>query len=162
MPERMGGLLDAVLRGIDDTVPVAERIDRSAALKALIDDYQGHARNDATLPTINSLTTGAELKWAIALLDPSIQLAMLKKYSDTVLGKVVTGVESPELVEQRKLRHWLAKFMAVVAMSMILIMFLAVVSVIYKSDKLPEGSIFSSIMTTAVEILKLVFSSGLK
>lgn len=165
MPHGMGGLLDAVLRGIDDNAPVADRMDRSEALKTLIDGYQQYTHNDATLPSINSLTTGAELKWAIALLNPHVQVTLLKKYSDTVLGVPTVPVipmEAPHVTEERRLRHWFLKFLAWLATSIIVVMTLAVVSTIVKSNSLPDGSIFSSIMSTAVEILKLVFSTGIK
>lgn len=155
------GLLLQVLKAIDDNKTISERLGKSEALRKLVDEYTVHQDQDASLPTLTNLTTGRELKSALDMLPPEHQLSILTNYFHKVHGSSPPGqiVETPVQIEERKLRHWFVKFATAAIAAILLIMVGAVVSVIIKTGTLPNASIFTSIMTTATEILKLIFST---
>jgi len=147
-------LMEDILHRVDDRERVIERMERSPALKQLVEDYQKYTRDDATLHNITMFTTGADLKMAIRRLEPDTQLTLLKKYSDTIRG-VVHG-EPLGQVEERRTRHWLIKLFGVVASSILLIMVTAVVSAMFRTNTTANTSVTTSIFSTIGEIVKLI------
>lgn len=151
-------LLELVLQGINDREPVTERMERSQALRELVEGYQHYTRDDATLPTITSVTSGAELKNAVRHLKPEAQLILLKKYSDTING--VAPVESAEKIEERREHQWFVKLISVVASSILLIMVVALVSALLRSKEGPDANVVTEFITTTLEIIELIFEGS--
>jgi hypothetical protein len=148
-------LMETVLQRVDDRERVTERMEKSVALRELVEGYQQYTRDDANLANITTLTTGLELKEALRRLTPEAQLTLLKKYSDTIHG--VVTVEPADQVEERRNRHWLFKLFGLVASSILLIMVASFVSIVVNGHGAGDASVFTSVMSTTLEIAKLIF-----
>jgi len=160
-------LLEAVLFRINDTERVVERMEKSSALRELVEGYQHYTFDDATLVNVSSIMTGAEFKEALRRLKPEIQVTLLKKYCDTLHGVAVPApvvvpavtTEPEAQIEERRNRHWMIKLCGILLSSILLIMVATFASVVAKGVG-ADSSVFTSAMTNIVEIAKLVF--GLK
>jgi hypothetical protein len=84
-------------------------------------------------------------------------LTLLKKYSDIVQG--LTYEESHERIEERKLHNWAVKFFMSAAASLAFLVAGGMLMLAYKTNELPDGEIFASIVESATEVLKLIFES---
>lgn len=150
-----------ILKGIDDQRPVLDHSEKRGPLNELIDAYMFHAIHNDALPNVTVATTGAQLKDALELLEPEIELELLKKYSDGQRAilyphlKLANMHESPEKVEERRLRHWLIKTGFILVNLFIGGVFFAA----YRSGDLPDSKVVGPIMSMVTEVAKLIFSS---
>lgn len=158
-------LLEAVLARVADHERVTERMEKSTALRDLVDGYHNYARDDATLVNITTLTTGAELKEALRQLKPEAQLTLLKKYSDTVHGVVppappaaTVSAEHIEQAEERKNRNWFMRLCMLVISSIVMLVSATFVSIVVKNHG-GDAGVFASTLTNIIEIAKLVFGA---
>jgi hypothetical protein len=148
-------LMEAVLHRVSDHERVIERMEKSPALRELVESYHHFTQDDANLANITSLTTGAELKDALRQLKPEAQIDLLKKYCDTIHG--VVAAEPAHQVEERRNRHWMLRFCVLVGSSILLIMLATFASVVFKGTG-ADTNVFTSVMSTTLEIAKLIFN----
>ncbi len=150
-----------ILKGIDDHRPVLSHSDQRGPLNELIEQYMLHAIHNDALPNITNLTTGLELKSALELLDPELELELVKRYSDAQravlyphLTLAAAVPEAPEKAEGRKLRHFLIKS-AVVSSYLFIggVLFAA-----YRGGGLGDSKVIGPIMSLASDAAKLIFS----
>jgi len=155
-------LMEAVLHRVADNERVTERMERSHALRVLVEAYQHFTQDDANLVNITSVTTGAEFKEALRHLKPEHQVDLLKKYCDTLHGVAPAVVSAPTepiaQIEERQNRHWMLKLCVLVASSILLIMVTTFASVIFKGTG-ADANVFTSTMSNIVEIAKLIFGT---
>jgi hypothetical protein len=76
-----GDLLEAVLAGISDTLTMGAHPAGPSPFNELLKAYQFQCGRDDRLPKVNNDSTGRELKDAIALLDPVMQVSLLNRYA---------------------------------------------------------------------------------
>lgn len=155
-----------ILRTIDDAKPVLSHSDQNQPLKDLIASYMVHAVHNDQLPNITNLTTGLELKEALELLEPDVELDLLKQYSDgrraalyPHLKPVSSFGESQAAIDERRQRHWMARFFMMTGTVLVLMIAGGVITLGYKAGAMPDSKVFSSIMTTVSDIAKLIFST---
>lgn len=155
-------LLNQVLQGVDDNRPLLQRMETSEALRVLVDEYNKFAQTLFEVPSaVTGLTEGRHFKAALRKLDPDAQLTLLKKYSDVLHGRHTQALEN-EKAEERKHRHWVVKATLIFVGCGILLIAGAMVAFAYKSGALPDSAVVSTIIKPALEILKLIFSVGVK
>ena len=151
-----------ILKGINDQRPVLTHSDKRGPLNELIDQYMLHAIHNDALPNINNLTTGQELKEALELLEPEVELELIKNYSDSQRAiffphlKPVSSVpEAPEKVDERKLKHFLIKA-GFICMNLFVggVLFAA-----YRAGGLPDSKVIGPIMSMVSDVAKVIFST---
>lgn len=149
-----------ILKGIDDIKPVMSHSSEHTPLNNLIASYMKHAIHDDNLPNITQLTSGADFKAAISLLEPEIMIDLLKAFVDeqrTVLHGWQPK-ESADKVAARDLKHWLIKFGAFAFYTT----FGGMVIAVYRSGAMANGDVAKSIFGRAVDVAKLIFSISTK
>ncbi len=161
-------LVQAVLKGIKDDRQIAAHLVVGTPLWTLIETYNKVAMNDDNLPAIMSSTTGGEMKVAIGLMQPDVQVAILHKYCQStktldvhpVVPVVIPATNDETLrVEERKFKLYIAKLFMTGLMILMFVVVGAVIAISVKNGELANEGLISTIMTTAGEIIKLIFSS---
>ncbi len=157
-------LHERILHGIKDDSLVLTKAESRGPLHKLVEDYMVLAIHDDQLPNITVATTGRELKDALELLEPEIELELLRKYVDAqneILYPHLrrAEVETAAAVDERKHRHWLIKVTAIT----LLVFFLggvgAVGAIAFRSGNLPDSKVITVLMSFASDVAKLIFSS---
>lgn len=153
-------LVHAILKGVSDSRPVAD-LSTASPLRDLVERYNRYANHDDNLPRVLSLTTGGELKTAIGMMDPEIQVALLHKYSEATktLDEPTVYAEDPVKADERKFRLYVARLMITSFVVLMLIVIGAVIALSVKSGELANEGLISTIMETAAEIVKLILSA---
>jgi hypothetical protein len=149
-----------ILKGIDDVKPVMSHSSAHTPLNNLIASYMKLAVHDDNLPNITQLTTGADFKAAISLLDAEILIDLLKAFVDEQ-RTVLHGwhpKESAEKVADRNLKHWLIKFGAFAFYTT----FGGLIFAVYRSGAMDNGDVVKAIFSRAVDVAKLIFSISTK
>lgn len=103
-------LVQAILSGVSNESLIDSHVVIPTPLRDLLRNYNKIAMNDARLPVVTEQTTGAELKKAIAMLEPADQVALLHTYSQATrkFDEPVTS-EDHSVTEERKLRAVMRK-----------------------------------------------------
>lgn len=155
-------LVHAILKGIADTRTIDAHISIPSPLRDLIEQYNKIARNDDRLPAILASSTGKELKDAVNLMDPEIQVAMLHKYSiaTKTLDTPTVYAEDPIKSDERRFRLYVAKVLVTGLIVLMLVVIGAVIALSVKSGALANEGLISTIMTTATEIIKVMIGSS--
>lgn len=153
-------LLEDILRGISDDRLLVNRREEASPLGDLIDSYKKASQNNDNLETLNSDWTGRDLKEAIKKVPSDEQLTMLYKYMVAVKspGDPFSYAEHPREADERRHRHWIVKTAVVSAILMTFAIIGAVIALAVSSGQVEKGVMVDTFMSTALEILKLVFS----
>lgn len=156
-------LHERILKGVKDDSLVLAKAETRGPLHELIDAYMVYAIHDDQLPNITVATTGRELKDALELLEPDIELELLKKYSDAQTAilyphlKPAAAVETAEVVAKRNLRHWLIKWISIVMLIFFLGGIGAVTTIGYRTGHI-DNKLITVFVSFAGDIAKLIFS----
>lgn len=148
-----------ILRGLADSKELGEHID-DYALQALLDAYNHRAHHDDSLVPLGYHHTGKDLKNALAQLPGEDQLVMLYPYAQAVF-QLLPYVEDQRSIDERRLRHWLVKAAFMVLAPIPCLIAGAMVVIAVREGIMPDGALSSSLMSTATEMLKLIFTSSL-
>lgn len=155
-------LVHAILKGIADHRPIDNHISIPSPLRDLIEQYNKVAINNDNLPNILASSTGADLKKAVGMMDPEIQVAILHKYSvaTKTLDTPTVYAEDPVRVDERRFRLYVAKLLITGVIVLALIVIGAVIALSVKSGAIANEGLISTIMTTATEIIKVILGSS--
>lgn len=156
-------LCERILSGVRDDSLVLSKAESRGPLHELIDAYMLYAIHNDLLPNITVATTGRELKDALELLEPDIELELLRKYSDAQTAILYPHLkkateESAEVVASRNLRHTLIKMVTITALILVITGVGAVSAVAYRNGKLPDNKVITVFMQFATDVAKLIFS----
>lgn len=157
-------LNERILKDIRDDSLVLSKAESRGPLNELVDAYMIHALNNDNLPNITVATTGRELKDALELLEPDIELELLKNYSDAQTEILYphlkkASVESAEAVAKRNLNHSLIKMSFMTLLFVLIAGVGAVGAIAFKSGNLPDAKLVTVFMTFASDMAKLIFTS---
>lgn len=151
-------LAQQILKGIDDGEPVVPLVCVASPLGDLIAGYNREPQ--AVLVPITPETTGAQFKAALDSLSPEVLVTLLSKYSiatKTLMTPTVYA-EDPEKTENRRQRHWLIKFSAIVAAAMMFIVVGASMAIGYRAGVI-DNAVVQTAMTAATEIFRFLFTN---
>lgn len=155
-------LVHSILKGIADDRALDGHFHAASPLRDFVEHYNKIALHDDNLPKITALSTGLQLKEAVSLLDAEEQVALLHKYSKATktLDTPDEYREDPAKVEMRKMRMFMFKmcvwFLALLSVIMIgLTVFFA-----FKHGNMTNEGVFSTLIKTIGEILKVILSTS--
>ncbi len=153
-------LLAAILRGIDDDTPLASNILIASPLRDLVQAYNKKALIESALPAITGDSTGADLKMAIGNMRAEDQVELLQKYSAATktLDAPMVYSEDPKVTDERRLRHWMMKTFILLTGVLVCIIIGVTVAVMVHNKMFPPASVITTIINSATEIIKLIFS----
>lgn len=145
---------------IDDAKPVRQYKSEDSAQAKLLKAYDVYAQRIDRLPNLTDSLTGAELKAAIASMDPEDQVRLAYLYY-VYKGSLADGDEPVAAKEERAFKHWVIKKVVWAMMAVFAVGVGSVATFIYK-DKGGEqtGTVISGLFTTAAEIAKILLSIG--
>ena len=155
-----------ILKGIPDTRKLQEYEPNTPA-RILIEKYQHRCEHDATLPVISDQSTGLQFKQAMAELDPAEKVTLLFEYlvatsaASPLAHLVVNSEERVQARENLKLKHWLIKATVWFLGPVVFLVVGAAIAIAVRTGVAADNPAFNSIISTAMEILKLIFSSTL-
>jgi hypothetical protein len=149
------------LKGIADDRQIDGHISVASPLRDLIEQYNKIAINNDNLPHVLSTSTGAELKKAVGMTDPEVQVVLLYKYSvaTKTLDTPTIYAEDPVKADERKFRLYVAKVFITGLIVLMLVVIGAVIALSVNSGVLANEGLISTIMTTAAEIIKVMLGS---
>lgn len=149
-------LTSEILSDVVDSGLLSDQI-QSPPLAGLIANYEAKAKDDTTLPAVALTLTGAEFKALIAKLPTADKIELLYKYS---AAKADAAYSDPHAAA-RRLRYWLIR-VGVVALAPIPCMVVAAMMIIgVQKGAIPDNPFSNTLVSGAVEILKLIFSNAL-
>lgn len=154
-------LVKAILKGISDDRIIGNHIAIASPMRDLIEQYNKLAFNNDALPPVLSTSTGEQLKQAVAMLDPEIQVALLHKYSvaTKTLDTPTLYAEDPIKADERKFRIYVAKLFVTMIAIMMFVLMGVVIALSVKDGKLANEGVIQTLMETAGEIIKLIIGS---
>lgn len=154
-------LVEQILKGIGDKRLLSDHKPGPSPLDDLIQGYSKKAAHNDDLPNLAEEATGRDLKNAIKLMDPEDQVTLLYKYSQATGSLMDPSVysEHPKDAEERRLRHWFIKAGFYLA-AVLLLMVTGAVVVLGSLRGEMSNPLASGILSTALEILKLIFSTS--
>jgi hypothetical protein len=156
---------------------------------ALLPVASRHRADDNTtgLYTVGGETYGSDLKRYISYLPSADQLRLLNQYlthfphsnkgdvihedlddidaaiadaeDDTADDPKPKVVESEAAREERKLRHWAIKVLIYACLFFATLVIGAMIAVMYHNHAMPDSAVFKTIMSTAVELIKILSGS---
>lgn len=147
--------------------PLAELVIKfnSAALAAGLNQRFGFTE-------VTPDTLGRDFKFYMAQLPPESKMQLLEGYLERhgapplVLrppNSLPTEDEDLTLAqEERRLKHWMLKIRAYGAVVLVVLFFLilgAMIVLMVQDHKLPDNAIFGTLLSTATEIVKVLFNS---
>ena len=153
-------LVRAILKGIADDRALDGHLSAASPLRDLVEQYNKMALHNDHLPKIMNLSSGSQLKNAIALLDPELQVKLLHKYS-----VATKSLDQPEEYadsipsEERKFRLFAAKVLLGGIVLIGCIMIGATIAIAVKGGDLPNNGVLEALVTTAGEIIKVIFAA---
>lgn len=137
--------------------------------------------NDTGLYTVTGETYGSDLKRYISYLPSAEQLKLLNLYlthfphsdkGDVIheelddIDQIDAGddpapakPESDAAKEDRKLRHWAIKVFVYAFLFFATLVIGAMIAVMYHNHAMPDAGVFKAVMSTATEVLKILFQS---
>lgn len=154
-------LVRSILKGIADDRALDGHFNVASPLRDFVEQYNKIALHDDNLPKITALSTGSQLKEAIALLEPESQLTLLYKYSHATktLDTPDQYREDPAKAELRKMRMFAFKMCVwMLAILSVVMIGLTVVTAV-KSGSTSGQGVISTLVSTIGEVLKVILSS---
>lgn len=153
--------ISKILKGVADS-RILESYAEDSPVRVLVQKYLTRAEHDATLPAITLASTAGEFKKALSQLPPAEKVTLLYEYlvATSASNPIAAVLASSEAREERKMRHWLIKAAIWLFGPMILLVVGATIAIGVRSGVMSDNPAFSSIVGTAMEILKLIFSSA--
>lgn len=150
-----------ILKGVCDNKKLHE-YPQDSPLRILADTYIKEVVNNSSLPTIDLQSTGGEFKLALSKLDAADKVALLYDYlvGTTPTGPLASVLQSADKKADLNFKRWLAKAAVLVVSSLLFLIVGAMIAISVKSGAVSNNPAFTSIVNTAMEILKLIFSSA--
>lgn len=102
----------------------------------------------------------SELTLDSTVADLRIALKTLNQEEQTGICEICPA-EKPAEIEQRRLRHWLIRAGVIIIAPIPCMVVGAGIVIGVRTGVMPENAAFTSIITTATEILKLIFEASL-
>jgi hypothetical protein len=157
-------LVRAILKGIADDRALDGHLLVASPLRDLVEQYNKIALHNDHLPKIIALSTGLQLKEAIHQLDPEEQVALLHKYSVATKSLDTPDEYSDESLKTdiKQFRLFAAKALLVLIILITFIMIGATIAIAVKGGTLPNDGVLKTIVSTAGEIIKVIFSTPTK
>lgn len=155
--------IKSILKGVPDRRRISSH-DEGTPVRLLYQDYAEKAEHDSTLPRITMRSTGIQLKNAICELDHDDAVLLLHSYLVNIeqyepMAKVMLARTGRD---DRALKHWLVRAGVWTMAPIMLLVVGAILFVTVKTGVVSENSALNSIVTTGMEILKLIFTSATK
>lgn len=154
--------ISKILKGMPDS-RLLETYAADAPARVLMDKYVAHAQHDATLAVITLQSTCGELKKALSQLPPAEKITLLYEYlvSTSINSPIASAMLSSEAREQRKMKYWLVKSAVWMLGPIIFLVVGAAIAIGVRTGVMTDNPAFNSIISTAMEILKLIFTSAI-
>jgi hypothetical protein len=151
------GLLEAILAGISDTRTLGDHDGGPSPLDELVKGYRREAKIDDRLPAITSESTGRELKDAVGLLRPEVQVALLQDYNHATKNLSTPTEYDPKVLKEqtKSLRNqvwWLA---GALLFFMVAVLVGATIATAVHMNVVSEGEVLKNLLETAKEIIML-------
>ena len=149
------GLVKEVLSGVSDVRLLADHHPGTSPLQTLIKTYREKSAHNDNAPNLTATSTGLDLKEGIEKLPVEDQVGMLYIYLTD--SKRIVPVETPEQLEDRKLRHWVIKAIIWVISFMGVMLFGAITAIAVRTGVLPSNEVVGTFLELAGEIVHLIF-----
>jgi len=155
-------LAHAILKGIANERSLDGHFHVASPLRDLVEQYNKLAMHDDSAVKITALSTGSQLKAAITAMDPEVQVTLLHKYSKATrnLDTPSEYREDPAKQELRQMRMFMFKACVFVIGVLFCVTVGVSMSVAAKTGTIPNQNVFSTLISTAGEILKVILSGG--
>jgi hypothetical protein len=150
------GLVKDVLSGVSDTRLLADHKPGKSPLQTLIQTYREKSSHNDNAPNLSATSTGLDLKEGIEKLSLEDQVSMLYLYLTE--SRRIIPLETPDQVEDRKLRRVGFKAFVFVSSFIAIMFFGAVAAIAYRSGVLPSNEVFGTFFEFAGEIVHLIFA----
>lgn len=150
-------LLETVLAGISDTLAVSEHAAGPSPFNELVRDYAKQCERDDRLPKISGASTGRELKDAIALLDPVLQLALLNHYAHATKDLDSPSEYDPSVLntQTKALRTQVYWIGGTLLFFMLAVLVGATVATAVHMNVISEGEAVKNLLETAKSIVEV-------
>lgn len=154
--------ISKILKGMPDS-RLLETYAADSPARVLMDKYVAHAQHDATLTVITLQSTCGELKKALSQLPPAEKITLLYEYlvSTSINSPIASVMLSSEAREQRKMKYWLVKAAVWMFGPIVFLVVGAAIAIGVHTGVMTDNPAFNSIISTAMEILKLIFTSAI-
>lgn len=156
-------IVDEVLRGLPDDVMLGDS-DLPWILNLMEGINNALTANNVNLEYLNQDSTGKELQEALRALPANTQISLLNDHivSFGRRRRRQSDVEKQEKAQleimEKKLKYNIIKYGALVCAFLVVVFVSSLVVLSFKLNATPDAQIASSLFTTVVEIMKLVFS----
>lgn len=152
------GLLEAILAGISDTRALGDHDGGPSPLDELVKGYQREAKNDDRLPAITRESTGRELKDAIELVRPEVQVALLQAYNYATKNLSTPTEYDPKVLKEqtKSLRNQIWWLAGVLLFFMVSVLVGTTVATAVHMNVISEGAALKNLLETAKEIVMLL------
>ena len=149
-----------ILKGVCDNKKLHE-YPQDSALRILVDAYVKESVRNAALPAIDLQSTGGEFKLAFSRMEAAEKVTLMYNYlvniaADSPLAEILTKADEKE---DRHFRRWLIKSAVYLLGSLVFLIVGATIAIGVKTGVVSDNPAFASIVNTAMEILKLIFTS---
>ncbi len=154
-------IVEDVLRNIPDSTLLSKQ--KAPSILALVAAYQERMQVNDDLPRLTETFTGRDLKEAIGKLAAEDQVTLLHNYNVASHQAIFPGPaftpEQLEAAEDKKLKRFMIKGLFFTAIG-ILISIVVAVAIVGTIRGDVDLSVVNGLITTAVEIIKLIFSNA--
>jgi hypothetical protein len=150
-------LLEAILAGLSDTRMLGDHTGGPSPLDELIKGYHRAAKNDDRLPAISGDSTGRELKDALSLLAPEMQVELLARYNHATKNLLTPTEYDPKVIsaETKGLRSQIYWLGGILLFFMLSVLIGVVLTTAVHMQVISEGSALHNLIGSAKEIIEL-------
>lgn len=165
-------VIEAILKGIKDGEQLVSQMARSESISLLVAKYNDVISHIEIADTARSTyavtpeTYGGDFKRYISYLLPGDVYRLLEAYLAKEPQEIVIPVdihatpriEDPVVRDERRLKHSLVKMVVFASLVIVCGTIGAIVAIMVQTKTMPDNAFISTIMKSAVDIIKFVFN----